>query len=63
MKQNGLILQYESMTHPVLVGQCKKQIVLLQKLKARCDQLQKKINEQSDYNQVTFSCYQMNKLK
>jgi len=49
---SDLTSKYDSMPPDLLVKQCKKQIVLLQKLKGRCDQLQKKVANQSDYEEL-----------
>lgn len=46
--------QLENMTHDDLVKTNKKQLIFLQKLKAKCDDLQSKLSEQTDYVQVGF---------
>jgi len=45
-------LQLENMSPEDLLKTNKKQLLFLQKLKAKCDDLQSKLTAQSDYDQV-----------
>ena len=42
----------ENMSHEDLLKTNRKQLIFLQKLKAKCDDLQTKLSLQSDYDEV-----------